>query len=110
MMRRRTVKPQQDERREESMRPSRFLGYDRDSLGMYALGKEMFEVAESQFHRAAYLNPYEPAFKQHLAWCLYKRGRYTEAKEWIEKAIQQQPDDADSKHILSKVVERMSSM
>lgn len=106
-MRRRTVSPQGDERREERMRPSRFLGYDRDSLGMYALSREMFGVAESQFKRAIYLNPYEPNFKQHLAWCLYKQGYCDEAKEWIEKALAQRPDDSDSGFILSKIEERI---
>ena len=106
-MRNKTVSPDRDERREEQMRPSRFLGYDRDSLGMYSLSREMLAVAESQFHRAVYLNPYEPAFKQHLAWCLYKQGKYPEAKQWIEKALRQKPDDEDSRHILGKVEEKM---
>jgi predicted Zn-dependent protease len=106
-MRKNFFSPVGDERQEERMRPSRFLGYDRDSLGMYALSREMFAVAESQFHRAVYLNPYEPAFKQHLAWCLYKQGKYGEAKELIEEAIRQKPDDKDSRHILSKVEEKM---
>ena len=106
-MRRRTVSPQGDERREERMRPSRFLGYDRDSLGMYALSREMFGVAESQFKRAVYLNPYEHKFKEHLAWCLYKQGNYDEAKEWIEKALAQRPDNIDSGFILGKIEERM---
>ena len=106
-MRKRIISPNEDERKEERMRPSRFLGYDRDSLGMYALSREMFGVAESQFHRAAHLNPYEPAFKQHLAWCLYKQGKYAEAKEWIEKALHQKPDDMDSRHILRRVQDKM---
>ena len=33
-MRKRIISPNEDERKEERMRPSRFLGYDRDSLGM----------------------------------------------------------------------------
>ncbi len=90
------------------MRPSRFLGYDRDSLGMYAMTKEMFGVAESQFRRSVYLNPYEPRFKQHLAWCLYKQGAFEEAREWIEKTLAQRPDDNDSRVILSKIHERMA--
>jgi tetratricopeptide (TPR) repeat protein len=110
MGRKRTVRPHQDEHREELMRPSRFLGYDRDSLGMYALSKEMWEVAESQFRRAVYLNPYEPAFKQHLAWCLNKQGCCHEAKEWIEKALEQRPDDKDSAFILGKIAERIQAM
>jgi len=80
-------------------------GYDRDSLGRYALSREIFRVAESQFRRAAYLNPYEPMFKQHLAWCLYKQGKHSEAEDWIRKAIDQKPEDRDSGFILSKIEE-----
>lgn len=89
------------------MRPSRFLGYDRDSLGTYALSREMFGVAESQFRRAVYLNPYEPRFKQHLAWSLHKQGRDAEALAGIERALEQDSHDPDSRHIESKVRERM---
>jgi len=103
----RTVSPHLDEIREESMRPSRFLGYDRDSLGLYALQKEMFRVAESQFRRAAYLNPFEARFKQHLAWALYKQGKYADAKLSILEALEQRPDDKDSRHILFKIEEKM---
>ena len=109
MGRKRTVSPRWDEHKEERMRPSRFLGYNRDSLGMYALSKEMFGVAESQFSRAIYLNPYEPMFKQHLAWCLYKQGKYVEAKGWIEKGLTQDPEDRDSRYILSKIEQRMGN-
>jgi len=107
MGRKRTVTPQRDERREDRMRPSRFLGYDRDALGAYALSREMFGVAESQFHRAVYLNPYEPRFKQHLAWCLHKQGKDAEAWEWIEKALAQNCDDPDSRYIEARIRERM---
>jgi Tfp pilus assembly protein PilF len=106
-MRRRTVSPRQDELKEERMRPSRFLGYDRNSLGMYALQREMFEVAESQFRRAVYLNPYEPKFLQHLAWCLYKQGKYAEAKRCIVEVIGRRPGDEESMHILLKIEEKM---
>ncbi len=109
MRRRITVSPTLDEQREERLRPSRFLGYDRDSLGMYALQREMFEVAESQFKRAAYLNPFEPRFKQHLAWALYKQGRYADAKRCIVEAIGQNPLDKDSRQVLVKIEEKMGS-
>ncbi len=104
---RRIVDPNRDEHREELLRPSRFLGYDRDSLGRYALSKQMFEVAESQFTRAVYLNPYEPMFKQHLAWSLYKQGKYVEARRWIEEALAHKPEDEDCRYIAGKIGERM---
>jgi tetratricopeptide (TPR) repeat protein len=108
MRRKITVSPRPEELREEQMRPSRFLGYDRNSIGLWALHREMFEVAESQFRRAAYLNPYEYRFKQHLAWALYKLGRLEEAKRCIEEAISQNPHDEDSMHILLKISEKMA--
>ncbi|HEY9594005.1 MAG TPA: hypothetical protein VHE79_05985 [Spirochaetia bacterium] len=103
------VSPQQDELKEEQMRPSRVLGYDRDSIGLYALQRGMLEVAESQFSRAVYLNPFEARFKQHLAWALYKLERYAEAKRCIVEALGQSPDDEDSRYILRKVDEKLST-
>lgn len=67
------------ERREEALRPSRYLGYDRDALGVHLVSREAYEIAESQFRRAVWLNPFQPRFKAHLAWCLYKQGRHTDA-------------------------------
>jgi tetratricopeptide (TPR) repeat protein len=109
MRRKVTVSPNQDTFREEQLRPSRFLGYDRDSLGMYALRREMFDVAESQFRRAAYLNPFEPRFKQHLAWALYKQGKLSEARQCIVEAIDQNPHDQDSRQVLLKIREKMEN-
>ena len=107
MGRKRTVTPQRDERREDRMRPSRFLGYDRDSLGAYALSREMFGVAESQFRRAVYLNPYEPRFKQHLAWCLYRKGEYGEARDWISRALALNGADGEGRQILGLIEARV---
>ena len=72
-------------RREEHMRPWPTLGYDWDSLAMHLLAREVFEVAEAQLRRAVWLNPYEPGFKVHLAWCLFRQKRYSEARTWIEQ-------------------------
>lgn len=73
-----------NERREEALRPSHYLGYDRDKLGMYFLSRGAYQIAESQFRRAVWLNPFEYHFAGHLAWCLYKQGRYAEAKICVE--------------------------
>lgn len=86
MSKSKTRKKDRNERREELLRPSRYLGYDRDGLGMYFLSREAYKIAESQFRRAVWLNPYEYRFVCHLAWCLYKQGRYKEAKQSIEQA------------------------
>lgn len=77
------LKKDANDRREELLRPSRYLGYDRDELGMYLLSRGAYEIAESQFRRAVWLNPFEYRFLCHLAWCLYKQKRYQEAKNYI---------------------------
>jgi tetratricopeptide (TPR) repeat protein len=74
-----------NDRREELLRPSIYLGYDRDELGMYLLSREAYKIAESQFRRAVWLNPFEIRFVCHLAWCLYKQGCYKEAKNYIDQ-------------------------
>jgi tetratricopeptide (TPR) repeat protein len=88
--------PRLSEELEDRLGPSKYLGYDRDHLGIALLRKEMFEAAESQFRRAAYLNPYEASFKQHLAWCLYRMERFEDALALIEAAIRQNPEDTDA--------------
>jgi tetratricopeptide (TPR) repeat protein len=79
MPRRRAQIPDENERREDALRPSPYLGYDRDRLAMYLVGRGVYEIAESQFRRAIWLNPFQPRFKAHLAWCLYKQGRHCDA-------------------------------
>ena len=101
--RRRAMTPQQLRTREERMRPSRFLGYDHDSLGMHLIRIESLELAESELRRAAWLNPFEPRFMKHLAWCLYKKGALSEAHECISKALASKPDDAQSRQILDLI-------
>ncbi|MGB7582547.1 MAG: hypothetical protein WBL85_08890 [Sedimentisphaerales bacterium] len=68
-----------NERREDALRPSRYLGYDHDSLGMHLVSREAYKIAVHCFRRAIWLNPFEPVFKKHLALCLYKLERNTEA-------------------------------
>jgi tetratricopeptide (TPR) repeat protein len=85
MVRRKKDQRDQNERREDALRPHRYLGYDRDELGMYLLSRGAYKIAESQFKRAIWLNPFEVRFACHLAWCLYKQGYYTEAKNHIEQ-------------------------
>ncbi|NOY87976.1 MAG: tetratricopeptide repeat protein, partial [FCB group bacterium] len=71
-------------RREEILRPCPYLGYDHDNIAMYLLTRRSYQIAESQFRRAIWLNPYEPLFKGHLALCLYYQGRISEAKECLK--------------------------
>jgi len=72
-------------RREDVLRPWPTLGYDWDALAMHLVSREAFEVAEEQLRRAVWLNPYEPRFKVHLAWCLCREKRYADARTWIEQ-------------------------
>jgi tetratricopeptide (TPR) repeat protein len=82
-----------EERRENALRPCPYLGYDRDSLGVYLLSREAYEIAESQFRRAIWLNPFEPRFKAHLAWCLYKQGRQCEAMARLTEITSDRKDE-----------------
>lgn len=80
-------------RREDALRPSPYLGYDRHALAIHCMSRGAFEIAETLLRRTVWLNPYEPQFKHDLAWCLYKLGRCAEAKKWAEEALRQRPDD-----------------
>ena len=52
---------------------------------MHMLAVEAFKVAESEFRRMIWLNPFEPRFKVHLAWCLFRQKRYAEARQWMDE-------------------------
>jgi tetratricopeptide (TPR) repeat protein len=100
-----SMSPRLSEELEERLHPGKFLGYDRDHIGIALLQREMFELAVSQFRRAVYLNPYEADFKQHLAWALLKLGRYGEALEKVTAALQQKPDDTGALTVRKKILE-----
>lgn len=89
MVRGKKYQRDQNERREDALRPSRYLGYDHDSLGMHLVSREAYEIAIHCFRRAIWLNPFEPAFKKHLALCLYKLERNAE--------VLKQPDNKKNK-------------
>jgi len=103
------MSPKLSEELEERLRPNRFLGYDRDHLGVALLRRDMLEAAESQFRRAVYLNPFEPGFKLHLAWCLYKMNRFREALDCIEEVRADNPDNEDALLIHQKIIEKMDT-
>ncbi len=96
-----------NERREEALRPCSRLGYDRDDLAMHLLEHGAFEIAESQLRRAIWLNPFEPRFKVHLAWCLYKEARHAEALAWLAEAPDAEPD-AEMKAIIRLIQQGVS--
>jgi hypothetical protein len=75
-------------RREEALRPCEGIGYDRDTLGAYFLEREAYKLAESQFARAAWLNPYEPLFKVHHALALLQLKDAERAKFLLKNVLQ----------------------
>ena len=98
----------QNERRENALRPNPYLGYDRDELGKYLLSRGAFKIAESQFRRAIWLNPFEVRFVCHLAWCLYKEGRYHEAKQYIEQVdVKCAEMDDDTRIIIDRIKQKV---
>jgi tetratricopeptide (TPR) repeat protein len=86
---------------EEILRPCARLGYNRDELGMYFLGREAVQIAETQFRRAVWVNPYEPLFKFHWALSLYKLRRYAQAIEQLQQVLAARADDGDALKLLA---------
>ena len=74
-----TYRGDQQRIREDLLRPNPYLGYECDRLGLHFLQCEAFQLAESQFRRAAWLNPHEPLFTLHLAHALLRLRRMDEA-------------------------------
>jgi len=112
MSKKKIDKRDRDERREDILRPCPYLGYDRDDLATYLLSRGACEIAETQFRRAIWLNPFEAMFKVHLAWCLYKEGRYAEARQWITEAMKQEPNNQVCQRIqrlIEQSLERLES-
>ena len=97
---------EKNELREELLRPSKHLGYDRDILGLHLMRREAFLIAETQFRRAILLNPFEPSFKAHLAWCLYELHHFPEAKDWAGKALEQDSQNEVALRIIQFVERR----
>ena len=52
---------------------------------------------------------FQPGFLQHLAWALYKQGKYAEAKERILEALSRKPADKDNRYILSRIEEKLAN-
>jgi tetratricopeptide (TPR) repeat protein len=98
-----------EERRENALRPSSYLGYDRDELGLYFNDRGAPQLAESQFRQAVWLNPYEPDFKVHLAECLFHRKEYVEAVQWTRQALAQKPDHHGAKLLLEWLEKRIAA-
>jgi len=98
----------ENERRENALRPDAHLGYDRDALGMHLMSREVFWLAEPQFRRAIWLNPFEAQFKNHLAWCLYKQNKIAEARQWAQRALDQK-DDPNTRVLLDLIGRKLDA-
>ena len=103
-MRPRKKPKDENDRREEALRPCGVLGYDRETLALHLLECGAFQIAEKQMRRAVWLNPFEPRFKIHLAWCLYRQGRYADALACLGKV----PPDRIDEHTrqIVRLIER----
>ncbi len=108
MFKRNADKRSPEERKEDALRPCTGLGYDRDSLALHFIEKEMFALAETQLRRAVWLNPFEPEFKVHLAWCLYRRDKFSEALEWARKALAQK-DEQNARDLMDLIERNLDS-
>jgi len=104
MVKKRVDNRDENERREDALRPDSHLGNDRDVLAMHLMSREAFWIAEPQFRRVIWLNPFEAEFKNHLAWCLYRQNKIAEARDWARKALDQK-DDPNTR-VLLDLIER----
>lgn len=88
--------------REEALRPCPFLGYDRDQLGVHLLSRDALELAESQFRRAVWLNPYEPWFKLHWATALLALKRMAEARQLLGELVVEDSCTDEARRLLQR--------
>jgi len=80
------------QRREDALRPSPFLGYDHDKIAQYLMTRQAWKTAEDVLRRAIWLNPYEPHFKEHLALCLLEQKRFDQALAQAAEVLKEKPD------------------
>jgi tetratricopeptide (TPR) repeat protein len=92
-------------RREELLRPSRYLGYDHDAVGTHLYIVESYRIAEAELRRAVWLNPYEVNFKIHLAWRLCRLEKMQEAEDLARKVLKEDPSNQEARQILDYIEE-----
>ncbi|MBE7560104.1 tetratricopeptide repeat protein [bacterium] len=97
------------ELREEALRPSPSLGYDRDILAVHLIKCGSFALAEAQLRRAIWLNPFESLFKLHLAQCLQRLKRTPEARECLARVLARDPDNVPAQRLLARLDSLASS-
>lgn len=74
--------------------PDNFLVLNNFAYFLSVRGENLDE-AERMSRRSLEIVPNEPTFMDTYGWILYKQGKYTKAKEYIQKAIDKNPDNAD---------------
>jgi hypothetical protein len=72
--------PDLQDRREDLLRPSPWLGYGREALAIHLMSRGAHALAESQLRRMVWLNPFEPRFAERLRRCLLAQGKTAEAR------------------------------
>lgn len=102
-----TRRPDFQEHRENAMRPSKYLGYDHDQLGVYLLEREAFAIAEVEFRRAVWLNPFDTNFKVHLAISLFQQKRDGEAMDLARLIQEAAPERPDIKELIRLIEKRI---
>lgn len=70
-----------------SLRPKDHIVMNNYSYYLSMRGDKL-EKAEQLSRRSLELQPESPTYMDTYAWILFRLGRYKEAKEWIEKALQ----------------------
>ncbi|GEM_PF-1547555 len=98
------------QRREEALRPCQLLGYDHDELAQYLMKRRALKIAEDEFRRAIWLNPYEPLFKEHLALCLAEQKRFDEAQSQITEVLDEKPTSQSAKDILQMIQQSINEI
>jgi len=101
--RRRLDSAERLERKEDLLRPSPWLGYDREQLAAHLLARGALGLAEGQLRRCVWLNPFEPRFKARLAWCLHLEGKDGSALEQVRAGLAVHPGDLELRRMLVRL-------
>ena len=90
---------ERQERKEDALRPSRFLGYDREAVALYLFARGAYSLAEAQFRRMVWLNPFESRFYNGLVQCLLAQNRKGEAEQCAREALARFPRNIELKRV-----------
>lgn len=89
----RSSSSERQERKEDLLRPSRYLGYDHHALAVHLFSRGAHHLAEKEFKRAVWLNPFEVSFKINLCWCLIRTGSVEEARDLSREILELSPKE-----------------